>query len=58
MFFQFSSALAQEAGSEWEKGCANGSSSVAPGLLSPPHHRDVTHRVAWDGDMVGVGCWG
>lgn len=54
MFFQFSSALAQEAGSKWGKGCANGSSSAAPGLPAPPHHRDVTHWVPWVGDMVRV----
>lgn len=57
VFFQFSSALAQGADSEWEKGCANGSSSVAPGLPAPTRRRDVTHRIPWGGDTLQVGCW-
>lgn len=52
MFFQFSSALAQGAGSGWEKGCANISSPTALGLCPPKWH---WNGLNWDeGTRAGV----
>lgn len=49
MFFQFSSALAQEAGSGWEKGCANVSSPTVLRLCPPRWH--------WNGLNWDKGTW-